>query len=317
MVSLSLFQNPVATAVAHFIVNTDAPLKAAPVAYVTIGDHAPSPVYFAPISSKTYRGSFVFTASGIADISVFASSLLERDTIATRDFRVEFIGAGKAGKLVSSDNKVEVLFPQGSVKKDIYATCISVSEDSRYQFEEEPEMVTFGEAYQLGPSISCDKDLIISFPLGGLDLKDKDKTLFSIYKYEDGKWNRLESFLEGNSVCAKVKSLGVCRLIYDPRGKHIAGIPKTYQLFQNYPNPFNPETQIRYDLPVSGHVKLTIYNILGQKVKVLVDQIQDAGHKSVIWDSRDEDGREVASGIYFYKIGAENFQKTKKMVLLK
>ena len=123
--------------------------------------------------------------------------------------------------------------------------------------------------------------------------------------------------MDGNSVCAKVKSLGVYRLVYDARGKHITGIPKAYQLFQNYPNPFNPETQIRYDLPVSGHVKLSIYNILGQRVKVLVDEIQDAGHKSVIWDGKDNGDKEVASGIYFYKIRAENYQKTKKMVLLK
>ncbi len=318
MVSLSLFQNPVATAVAHFIVNTDIALKAPPVAWVTIGAHQPSPVFFVPISSGTYRGRFVFTASGIADISVFASSVVERDTIATRNFSVEFIGAGKVGKLVSYDKKVQVLFPEASVKEEIYATCISVSEDSRYQFKEKQEMTTFGEAYQLGPSISFEKDLIISFPLlGNLDLKDKDKTLFSVYKYEDGKWNKLESFLDGNSVCAKVKSLGVYRLIYDATGKHITGIPKTYQLFQNYPNPFNPETQIRYDLPVSGQVKLTIYNILGQKVKVLVDEIQDAGHKSVFWDGRDDGGREVASGIYFYKIKAQNYLKTKKMILLK
>ncbi|KPL01084.1 MAG: hypothetical protein AMJ91_01670 [candidate division Zixibacteria bacterium SM23_73_3] len=317
MVSLSLFQNPVATAVAHFILNTDVPLKAPPVAYVTIGDLAPSLVRFVPISSKTYQGSFVFTASGTAKISVFASSLLERDTLTTRDFSVAFIGAGKMGRLVNSDEKVEVVFPEGSVKENMYATCISVSEDSRYQFEDQLEMVAFGETYQLGPSISFDKDLIISFPLGHLDLKDKDKTLFSIYKYEDGKWSRLESFLDGNSVCTKIKSLGIYRLIYDPRGKHITGIPKTYQLLQNYPNPFNPETQIRYDLPVSAHVKLSIYNVLGQRVRILVDQIQDAGYKSVIWDGRDNGDREVASGIYFYKIEAENYQKTKKMVLLK
>lgn len=123
--------------------------------------------------------------------------------------------------------------------------------------------------------------------------------------------------MDGNSVCAKVKSLGVYRLVYDPRGKHIIGIPKSFELFQNYPNPFNPQTQIRYDLPVSGNVRLTIYNILGQKVKVLVDEIQDAGYKSVIWDGKDIDGRDVASGIYFYKIEAQNFEKTKKMVLLK
>jgi len=317
LISLSLFQNPVATAVAHFIVNTDVPLKALPVAYVTIGDYAPSPVYFVPISSKTYRGSFVFTVSGIADISVFASSLVERDTIAVDTFSVALIEAGKAAKLVSSDKKVEVLFPQGSVKEGIYATCISVSKDSRYQFEEQPEVVAFGEAYQLGPTISFDKDLMISFPLSHLDVEGIDKTLFTVYKHADGEWDQIESFLDGNSVCAKVNGLGVYRLIYDPKGKHIAGIPKTHQLFQNYPNPFNPETQIKYDLPVSGHVELTIYNILGQKVKVLVDEIQDAGHKSVMWDGKDDEGREVASGIYFYKITAESFKKTKKMVLLK
>ncbi len=317
MVSLALFQNPVATAVAHFIVNTDVALKAPPVAWVTIGDNQASPVYFVPISSKSYRGSFVFTTSGDAEIEVHASSLVERDTTAVDTFSVQLIGAGKTGTLVSVDKRAGVFFPQGSVKEKIYATCISVSKDSKYRFEGGPNMLAIGEAYQLGPSISFDKDLTINFPLSDLELKDKDKTLFSIYKYEDGKWNRLESFLDGNSVCAKVKSLGVYRLIYDARGKHITGIPKAYQLFQNYPNPFNPETQIRYDLPVSGHVKLSIYNILGQRVKVLVDEIQDAGHKSVIWDGKDNGDKEVASGIYFYKIRAENYQKTKKMVLLK
>jgi hypothetical protein len=321
---LSLFQNPVATAVAHFLVNTDAPLKMPPVAYVTMGDWAPSPVYFVPIFSRSYRGSYVFSASGTAKISILASSILEKDTLAADTFSVQLIGAGKAGKLISYDRKVGVLFPEGAAKEDLYATCISVSTDPEHGFEEksesesmEPDVVTFGEAYQLGPSISFEKELIISFPLSDSDLKDKEKTFFSVYKYEEGKWNQQESYLDGNSVCTKVKSLGVYRLVYDPKGKHITGLPKSFELFQNYPNPFNPETQIRYDLPVSGNVRLTIYNVLGQKVKVLADETQDAGYKSVIWDGKDAGGRDVASGIYFYKIEAQSFEKTKKMVLLK
>ncbi|NIM97071.1 MAG: T9SS type A sorting domain-containing protein [candidate division Zixibacteria bacterium] len=123
--------------------------------------------------------------------------------------------------------------------------------------------------------------------------------------------------MDGNSVCAKAKSLGVFRLIYDPRGKHMAGIPQRYELYQNYPNPFNPQTQLRYDLPASGQVELSVYNVLGQRVRVLVDEMQEAGRKSVIWDGKDGSGHEVASGIYFYKIKAENYQKTMKMVLLK
>ena len=317
MVALSLFQNPVATAAAHFIVNTDVPLKGYPVGYVTIGGNAPSPVYFSPIASKTFRGSFVFTASGSAEVSIFASSLLERDTVVVDTLSVQLIGAGKTGKLVSADGKVGVLFADGSVKEEIYATCISVSKDSRYDFEGDPEMEAFGEPYQLGPSISFDKDLTVSFSLGHFDLEGKDKTLFSVYRYEDGEWNRLESYPDGDRVCAEAKTLGVFRLIHDPNAKPLTNIPQTYQLFQNYPNPFNPETQIKYDLPVSGNVKLSVYNVLGQRVRVLVDGIQDAGHRSVAWDGRDNDGREVASGIYFYKIKAENYQKTKKMVLLK
>ncbi len=208
-------------------------------------------------------------------------------------------------------------FPAGSVKEDIYATSMALSEDSKYRFDSDPDLAAVGEAYQLGPAISFKKDLTLSFPLSDVDLEGKDKSLFAVYRYDNGDWSRLESFLDGNSVCAKVKTLGVFRLIYDPTGKHIAGIPQSYKLFQNYPNPFNPQTQMRYDLPEPGHVKLYVYNVLGQRVRVLVDETQEAGHQSVIWDGKDEDGREVASGIYFYKIKTEGYQKTKKMVLLK
>jgi hypothetical protein len=317
MVALALMQNPVATAVAHLVINTDAPLKAPPTAYVSMGGSAPSPVYFQALSPNAFKGTHIFTGSGDADISVFYSSLLEEIDTLTTTVSVQLIGTEYGGTLTSFDQKIAAFFPQGSVKKDIYATCISVSQDPQYQFIPAGEMEALGEAYQLGPAISFDSDLIVRFPLNDLDLKEKDKTLLAVYRYEDGNWIRLESFLEDNCVCAEVKSLGIYRLIYDPVGKHLAGIPDRFELFQNYPNPFNPETQVRYDLPVSGHVKLSIFNVLGQRVRVLVDERQDAGHKSVIWDGRDNSGQEVASGIYFYKISAENYRKTKKMVLLK
>ncbi|UCB51649.1 MAG: T9SS type A sorting domain-containing protein [Candidatus Zixiibacteriota bacterium] len=316
-VALSLFQNPVATAAAHFIINTDVPLKSYPVGYVTIGGNAPSPIYFSPVASKTYRGSFVFTASGSADVSLFASSLLERDTVVVSTMSVQLIGAGKTGKLVSADGKLGVLFADGSVKEEVYATCISVSKDSRYNFDGDPETEAFGDPYQLGPSISFDKDLTVSFSLAHYDLEGKDKTLFSIYRYEDAGWTRLESYPDGDRISAEAKTLGVFRLIYDPNAKPFTNIPNTYRLFHNYPNPFNPETQIKYDLPLSGNVTLSVYNVLGQKVRALVDGMQEAGHRSVTWDGRDDAGREVASGIYFYKIKAEDYQMTMKMVLLK
>lgn len=93
--------------------------------------------------------------------------------------------------------------------------------------------------------------------------------------------------------------------------------PADFQLLQNYPNPFNPKTEIAYSLPEDSYVKLTIYNIRGQKVKVLVDEYQSAGTRKAIWDGRDESRERVASGIYLYRLEAGKFTQTKKMSLLK
>ncbi len=94
-------------------------------------------------------------------------------------------------------------------------------------------------------------------------------------------------------------------------------LPDRFSLSQNYPNPFNPETVIRYSLPEDCPVELVIYNLLGQKVKVLVDEYQSAGYKAVHWNGRDERGKQTASGLYFYTIDTPKFTQTKKMVLLR
>jgi hypothetical protein len=93
--------------------------------------------------------------------------------------------------------------------------------------------------------------------------------------------------------------------------------PKDFELYQSYPNPFNNQTIIKYDLLKSCQVSLTIYNILGQKVKTLVKERQAAGSKTVSWDGKDEKGKDLASGIYFYQLKAGEVTQTKRMVLLK
>ncbi len=95
------------------------------------------------------------------------------------------------------------------------------------------------------------------------------------------------------------------------------GVITSFRLGHNFPNPFNAETVIEYSLPRAGSVRLTVYNILGQEVKVLVDEIQTAGDKRVIWDGKNQRGQDVASGVYFYRMEAGEFTKTNKMLLLK
>ena len=94
-------------------------------------------------------------------------------------------------------------------------------------------------------------------------------------------------------------------------------LPDEFALHQNYPNPFNPTTTLRYDLPDNGHVNIIIYDMLGREVRTLVNQTQDAGYRSVIWDATNDYGKPVSAGIYLYQIQAGEYISTKKMVLLK
>jgi hypothetical protein len=91
-----------------------------------------------------------------------------------------------------------------------------------------------------------------------------------------------------------------------------ASLPDHFSLDQNYPNPFNPTTVISYQLSgISPHrTTLRVYNILGQEVRTLVDKKQLPGYYSVVWDGRDGLGKEVSSGVYFYRIQAEDYVKT-------
>jgi hypothetical protein len=94
-------------------------------------------------------------------------------------------------------------------------------------------------------------------------------------------------------------------------------LPEGYRLDQNYPNPFNPETQIVFALPEAGLVRLEVFNVLGQSVRLLLAEELPAGEHQVYFDGRGDDGRPLGSGVYFYRLQSDEFLATKKMVLLK
>jgi len=94
-------------------------------------------------------------------------------------------------------------------------------------------------------------------------------------------------------------------------------IPLVYGLAQNFPNPFNPQTEIRFELPHPNNTRLSIYDIRGRLVKDLVTGHMNAGHHRVIWMGRDNGGRQVASGVYYYRITSGTFTDTKRMTLVK
>jgi hypothetical protein len=100
----------------------------------------------------------------------------------------------------------------------------------------------------------------------------------------------------------------------DPDGR---AIPNSYELNQNYPNPFNPSTTITFGLPARARVSLEVFNLLGQKVRTLAREYKAAGTYQIDWNGRDENGKQVATGVYFYRLQAEDYVAVKKMMLMK
>lgn len=93
--------------------------------------------------------------------------------------------------------------------------------------------------------------------------------------------------------------------------------PDGYWLSQNYPNPFNPTTTIDFNMPSSQEVKLVLYDLNGREVRTLLNEKQGAGLHSVVWDSRDDAGNTMPSGVYFYQLTAGSYSTTKKLMLIK
>jgi len=136
------------------------------------------------------------------------------------------------------------------------------------------------------------------------------------FERNEGVLNRDVPLTVSNSVMAISHDRALSHRTVDGLVKAAVALPAEFSLAQNYPNPFNSTTEIRYTLPVDCRVSLEIYNLLGQRVCILVDEDQPAGYKSVRWDGRDDHGQQIASGVYFYRISTGKFAEIKKMVLL-
>ncbi len=150
-------------------------------------------------------------------------------------------------------------------------------------------------------------------------------------KNEGGSWASI-GFIKGNGNSNSIKTYGFTdkdfygssKLYYrlkqiDNNGSYeysntveVSVLPSSFSLFQNYPNPFNPSTKIKYSLPNASHVKLVVYDILGNQIKVLVDKNQEPGFYETKFD-----GADLSSGVYIYQVRADQFVATRKMILTK
>ncbi|MBX7152840.1 FG-GAP-like repeat-containing protein [bacterium] len=144
--------------------------------------------------------------------------------------------------------------------------------------------------------------------------QDFDERKIGLYREDAGQWIYEGGEGLGQSLTAKVQTAGKFAAFYN--NEHIF-LPKKVELSQNYPNPFNPTTTIRFGLPDEGRVKLSVYNILGQKVAELFDGFKQAGYHTALWDGKNAVGQQVSSGIYIYRIETPKGVSARKMMLIK
>lgn len=156
--------------------------------------------------------------------------------------------------------------------------------------------------YGMVPLILSANDPLFSIKIKNIETGSKRKIIFSI---------------DPATEFADTSGLPFKGLIPVFSNRH-SSLPVDYSLSQNYPNPFNPITTIKYSLPVNSKVKISLFNIIGQQIKLLKDEIQDAGYKELIFNCRD-----LSSGVYFYSLyaeaidGSKNYKEVKKLMLLK
>lgn len=133
--------------------------------------------------------------------------------------------------------------------------------------------------------------------------------------------DQLTIHIDGQPVYPQLTFIGegervaVARFSSEPGGNGV--IPLSFSLEQNYPNPFNPTTNISFSIPSDQHVTLEIYNVIGQRIKTLLDGFITKGNYTIEWNSEDENGEQVSSGMYFYRLTAGDVVYSKKMTLLK
>jgi len=158
-------------------------------------------------------------------------------------------------------------------------------------------------------------DPFSDYPWDGPDLIIPDNTVLGDYYIgilldRDGQVP--ESDETNNFMSVKITIVGSA---VEEIGCH--ALPLDYALSQNCPNPFNLTTEIEYSLPKHAHVTIDVFNILGQDIRTLVDEMISAGSHRAEWNGSDDSGHSVSSGVYFYRIRAGEFTKTRKMILLK
>ncbi len=300
-----IFQNPAAPQYADVVVVADRALKGAPEVDIWFNsDTTRLSMERIVQEAEAFRGAFRFQAAGTYTIRTRTTNLINGvDTTQTRTFEVTIARPGVQTRLVSSDGRAQLFIPPDAVRDSLFVMADVLKEGDH-------------TVYRFGPRRDFERPLRIEIRLDDEAIA-QSRHVF-IQQRRANRWTTLSTRLrtDRESVFAQITRPGDFRLAIVDSLQNLLTLPERFALKQNYPNPFNPETVIEYELPRNTYVTVTVFNALGQVIRVLYDGEQEAGIHRLRWDARDDYGRRVATGLYFYRLATPEFSKVRKMIFM-
>lgn len=310
VVDINFFQDNHLTSQLDVVGIADESLATAPVFSVTLPNSSSSNLTVDTVdyANQVYYAHYQLGETGNYTFHVVATDRAGNQTNESRTLAVALAKPGSPSAVTSHDGKATLEWPADGLTYETYVTVHTTHDDH-------------GAVYHFGPDgLDLRQPVEVSIDFSDI-LPGHNEQHFVIQRWSaDGTTCIPTRIVQGQAKArVTIDRLGTYRVVYDPSvtSQFETEIPKTFALYQNFPNPFNPTTSIRFDLPSDGFVSLSVYNILGQEVRNLLDREIPAGVHHAVWDGRDDAGHMAASGIYFYRLKTGDALRVKKMLLIK
>ena len=291
------------------------------------------------LSGMLYYVPYKLTVDGKLSIYVTGVDAFGNVSASTTEYDIVAVTSKAPIALHTDNSMVSVNGPKGSVDRSGYimVTCMNdgvpISESLTKAIAEQnvlpkalrtqtpSEWTPVGESVKIISTVEIKKTLTVTMKYDQESIRglmqqypDFSESKIGIYRENEGQWIYEGGEGYRDQVTAKISKTGTMGMFYNP--EH-ADLPRYIQLSQNYPNPFNPSTTIKFGLPDEGKVKLVIYNVLGQKVRELINESRPAGYQTAVWNGKNDLGQEVASGLYIYCLETNRGVQSRKMLLVK
>ncbi len=301
--TIGVLQNPVLTRYMDIYIVPSEMLAVNPI--LTVAGQT-IPTMLVPGEAILYKADYRLQQSGVLALHVDGIDLAGNSGSADRDFTAQFLTIAAGGEIHSADGVLSLQVPAGALPADGYLTIVKSPKPALGK-----TISLEQDYYQIGPaSYRLQQPARIIF----VGATETDRRYFIEQQQADGSWSEIASYQEDNYINAHITVLGNFRL---SSAKPL--IPESFALRQNYPNPFQLRTEkttVAFDLPRRETVEIVVYNLLGERVRTLVQGSRQAGIYTVYWDGRDDAGRFVASGVYFYQLITAGRTFTRKMLVL-